>query len=163
MSSFEVDYSKQAAILERLFSNVSNSAINGYVGDSIKKIGVDECGNLEFLSIHQNEKVVTTSVGAVLKDSIVIKQTQENANYPKINQLYSWNLDCNTYSYLLFDNEAALELAYKKIKYTDTNLCTGDITEKLQAIDISFDDIAQIRVNEKPNNEELDDNSITLI
>ena len=138
-------------LLGKLYETSGNCMMNGFIGDSITSYSFDENGNLEFVSSKRDSKSQIDSTGAVLSDSIVIKQIQkaDNASY---NHLFSWDVDNSLYTYILFDDVDAMNKCYDNIKRNNSNLCVGDISSTLSQLDVSFDSISQILLNQKVEN-----------
>lgn len=140
--------SKEAEILAKLLEKNGNCSMNGYLGSDNLKFTMDESGLLEFETIDENMEYVTKSQGVVLSDGVVIKQVQKNDTV-SYNQLYAWNIQDNSYSYIVFDNYQSLDDCYKKIKVLDVNLAKEDISSKFGEMGISLDNVAQVLLNQK--------------
>lgn len=134
--------------LERLCNNAGNCVMNGFLGDSVSSCNFDENGILEFSSRKESEGVAVDSVGAVLSNSILIKQKQ-NGEMMHYHNLYSWDEDSDSYTYLSFDNEGELNRCYDTIKRFDANLCRDDITALFRNMGLSFDSVTQVLLNQK--------------
>ena len=108
-------YEGKIEVLEDIFQRSGDCIENGYLGSSVSSISYDEFGRLEFQSEHFENGIIVTSSGAVLDDSVIIMQVQENDN-SKLLSLYSWKRDGSNYTYLALDSLSALEKAYIEIK-----------------------------------------------
>jgi hypothetical protein len=140
----------EITLLSKLYSNNGNCIQDGFVGDSISNLDVDDSNNLEFNTFKNYNGLDIYSYGTVLDNSVLIKQIQKNGEKTH-NQLFSWDVDDNSYTYVVFDNEKSLDDAYNKIKAFKVNLNNEDISLLFGKLDISFDNVAQILLNQKVN------------
>lgn len=134
--------------LEELCNNAGNCVMNGFLRDSVDACKFDFNGVLEFSSNRERDGLSISSKGAVLPNGILIKQTQKSdeANYYN---LYSWNKDGDSYTYLSFDNVDVLNRYYDVIKRFGYNLCDEDITDLFKEMGLSFDNVTQVLLNQK--------------
>lgn len=139
---------KEVAVLSSLLDKNGSCSMNGYLGSSNVKLSFDDAGILEFETRNEADDFVTESWGAVLSDGVVIKQVQKNSQV-SYNQLFSWDVDSNSYTYLVFDNMQSMNDCYDKIKAFDVNLNKVDISSTFAELGISFDDVAQVLLNQK--------------
>ena len=140
-------YQKEIEALENLYNHAGNCVMNGYIGSSIDDISYDEAGKVEFHSVYQKGDLVTVSTGAILENSIVIKQmqTEKKKNYY---QMFSWNKEGDMYTYLAFDDQKALDHAYQQIKKQD--LFLGEDTQyDLLQLGVPFDHVMDVRSCQK--------------
>ena len=146
----EVDeslYSKEIEMLEMFYERTGNCVMNGYVGSSLDGISYDEAGRMEFHSFYQEGDLKTVSTGALLRDSIVIKQIQLNKrqNYY---QLFSWDKDLDTYTYLAFDDEKTLDYAYRQIKRY-AHFLGEEAQQEIVQLGIPFEHIMDVKACQK--------------
>jgi hypothetical protein len=135
-------------VLKTLYNNSGNCLMNGYLGDSVTAFSLDNSGNLEFKSEKKLEDSIVKSTGAILSDSVVIKQCDEKDDRTHYH-LFSWDVPGNQYSYFLFLDEGPLNDCYEKIKNNDICLCGKDVPSVFKQLDISFEDIYQILLDQK--------------
>ena len=131
------------AVLKKLYNYYGNCFLNGYIGDSIVDFTIDENGYLEFITNKVTDDKEISSTGTVLTDSVIIKQIESSSDRIN-NQLFSWDIYSNKYTYISFDNEESMNECFNKIKSNDINLCRGDVSLSLKNIGISFDNVSQI-------------------
>ena len=148
---WEASFVKDIEKLERIFEFAGDEAPIGFLGSSIVSVGRDELGNFEFNSEHIMGDLETISTGAVLEDSVIIKQTEKHGDVVKY-QIYSWDLESCSHVWIAFDNSDVMEYAYEKIKSLKDNISKSDITHKLRELEISLDEIINIKfVDGYPN------------
>lgn len=135
-------------ILADLSSRNGNCLANGYLGEENAEFFVDDSGILEYKTVHSSSEFETYSVGAILSDSVLIKQTQKSDSRI-YNQLISWDVGNNSYTYVAFDNAEALDDCYQKLKSGDVNLSKKDISTEFSKLGISFDHVAQVLLDQK--------------
>lgn len=153
-----IDCNEQLAVLKRLLVNTGNCVMNGYLGDSVSGVSLDEYGNIEFVSRKEDNSVLVESRGAVLSDSVVIRQKQDIKNRTYY-QVFSWDLAEDVYTYIAFDDAESMNSCYEKIKKFDVNLCKEDISNKFVELGISFDSIAQILLNQSVHSDDFVEDS----
>ena len=152
----ESEHLKKLNELCDFYKEIGDEVIAGYLGSTISNIRFDDMGDLEFQTLHEAIDLETLSTGALLNNGVVIRQIQKNPQ-EKFFQLFSWNKDYTKYTYILFDNLTALDIAYDIIKAADTNLCTENVAESLRTLRIPIDNILQVKDNVEVNSiEELD-------
>lgn len=160
ISEFKTDDDKSSSIsrLESLYHNAGNCVMDGFLGDSVYSCAFDENGVLEFSSTKDKDGTVMESVGAVLSDGILIKQKQ-SGEFTQYHNLYSWNSESDSYTFLCFDDQSVLDRYYDVMKRLDANLCSEDITSEFKRMGLSFDNITQVLLNQKvdPIQRMLDD------
>jgi len=135
-------------LLKQLYNNSGSCIMNGYIGDAAPIFSLDSNGCLEF---ETNKKIgdnYTKSKGAILSNSIAIKQLDKKGDRDYY-QLFSWDVDNSMYSYILFDNIESLDDCYNKIKENNICLCNTDVTGFFKNNNISFDNVSQILVDQK--------------
>lgn len=139
---------RESTILASLLEKNGSCAMNGYLGEANIKFTIDSNGVFEFATVNQSEEYETKSQGAILSDGVVIKQVQktDRASY---NQLYAWDIADNSYTYIVFDNSSSLDGCYEKTKNMDVNLAKEDLSSKFAEMGISFDNVAQVLLNQK--------------
>lgn len=139
---------RESTILSSLLEKNGSCAMNGYIGETNRKFTIDNNGVFEFATVNQSADYETKSQGAVLGDGVVIKQVQKSEK-TSYNQLYAWNIDDNSYTYIVFDNSISLDDCYEKTKVMDVNLAKEDLSSKFAEMGISFDNVAQVLLNQK--------------
>lgn len=144
----EYDNYKNVDKLKQLYKNSGSCIMNGYIGEEVPSFSLDSKGCLEFKTRKSNGTNFTDSQGAILSNSIAIKQLDRKGNNDYY-QLFSWDVDNSMYSYILFDNEKSLNECYEKIKDNDFCLCNADVNDFFKDNCISFDNISQILVDQK--------------
>lgn len=150
ISEFKTDEGMIGSVdrLEKLYNNAGNCVMDGFLGDSVDSCNFDENGILEFSSRKEKDGVIVQSVGAVLSDSILIKQNQEG-EMSEFHNLYSWNKSGDSYTYLCFDDESVLNRYYGVMKRFDVDLCSEDISTAFKRMGLSFDNVTQVLLNQK--------------
>lgn len=143
-----VERQKEIGALCDLVDKNGSCSLNGYLGTANIEFSFDDMGSLEFETESKNSEVLTKSKGVVLDDCVVIRQVQNSDNM-SYNQLISWNCPDNSYTYLSFDNFKAMDDCYEKIKVGEVNLAKEDISLKFAELGISFDNVAQVLLNQK--------------
>ena len=157
--------------LEKIFEFAGDTLEVGYLGSSIMNVGGDDFGNFEFNSEYSNDNENIVSTGAVLEDSVVIKQIHKSEGCVKY-QMYSWDLDSCGHVFFAFNSEKSMEEAYEKIKNIKENIGKKDVADRLKDLKISFENITNIKffdgykddditivVDEEELEDELDDYS----
>ena len=139
---------RNADLLKQLYKNSGSCIMNGYIGESMPNFSLDSNGCLEFSTKKDNGNSFTESKGAILSNSVAIKQLDKK-NDRDYYQLFSWDVDKSMYTYILFDNNESLDDCYEKVKSNDICLCNTDVTGFFKNNDISFDNISQILVDQK--------------
>lgn len=138
-------YEGKIEVLEDIFQRSGDCIENGYLGSSVSSISYDEFGRLEFQSEHFENGIIVISSGAVLDDSVIIMQVQENDN-SKLLSLYSWKKDGSNYTYLALDSLSALEKAYIEIKKQNKGFLAANLDEDILDIGLSYRDIMNVKV-----------------
>jgi hypothetical protein len=133
--------------LKRLYDTTGSCVMNGLLGEELKNCNFDENGVFEFTTDCENDDVQIHSQGAVLSDSVLIKQTQKDHNQSSCH-LYSWDLRKRHYTFLSIQDEEHLNRFYNRIKRTDTNLCQGDISKSFQNMGLTFDAVNRVYLNQ---------------
>lgn len=146
--SLEKAGERESNVLTNLLEKNGSCAMNGYLGETNIKFTIDNNGVFEFATTNQLENNETKSQGAILSDGVVIKQVQKT-DRSSYNQLYAWNIDDNSYTYIVFDNNSSLDDCYEKTKAMDINLAKEDLSSKFAEMGISFDNVAQVLLNQK--------------
>lgn len=144
-----VEKHKEIGILCDLVDKNGSCSMNGYLGSSNVAVSFDDEGLLEFYTESKNDDLLTKSRGVVLDGCVLIKQIQDKEDTTKYNQLISWDVSDNSYTYISFDNVKAMDSCYEKIKAGRINLAKEDISLKFSQLNISFDSIAQVLLNQK--------------
>jgi hypothetical protein len=147
-NSMLVDKSESLNVLQKIYRNTGNSAISGYLGDSVNDFSIDDFGNLEFKSSKKTENKDIYSYGTVLENNVLIKQIQKSRDN-NFYQLFSWNVSSNTYTYVVFDDMKSLDYAYQQLKKSGVNVEESDISLLFNELGISFDNVAQILLSQK--------------
>ena len=135
-------------VLKTLYKNSGSCVMNGYLGDSVSSFSLDENGNLEFTSNKTVGDIATSSTGAILNNTVLIKQVDKQKDRTH-HQLFSWDVPGNQYSYLLFSDGKSLDDCYEKLKNGDICLCGSDVSTIFKDNNISFDNISQILLDQK--------------
>lgn len=130
--------------LEKIFEFAGNTHEVGYLGSSIMTVGGDDLGNFEFNSEYTDDNINIVSTGAVLEDSVVIKQIHKYEGCKKF-QMYSWDLNSCGHVCFEFNNEKGMEEAYDKIKNLKENIGKKDVADRLKDLKISFENITNIK------------------
>ena len=141
-------YGDFAHPLEVLYKKTGNCSANGYLGEKLQDVSFDTEGRLEFSTHKEVDDVVVDSKGAVLSDSILVKQTQKGHSFTSC-QLYSWDVSQNKYTFLAFDNEDSLNQFYSVIKRFDANLCDEDVSSLFQEMGLTFESVIQVLLNQE--------------
>lgn len=141
-------YEAELEVLESIYEYAGDDVMNGYLGSSVMTVSYDSFGNVEFDSRYKNDRFYTNSTGAVLKNSLLIRQVQECED-KDFYQLISWKKDGSSYSYIVFNSEENLEDAYIKLKRSYGEFLDGDINSVLGDLDISIDNIMNIKTEQK--------------
>ena len=147
---------KEAYVLANLLSETGDSSKSGYLDDSITGMSLDEFGNLQFESYREKEGRVINSTGVVYNGCVLIRQHEKVGNRDYY-QMYSWDVPHKCYTYISFDKEKPMIACFNKLKSTQVNLHNEDISSKFAELDISFDDIAQVKLHQNMNSFSLDD------
>lgn len=140
-------YEKQVGILEELCEKTGDCVMNGYLGSSVTNIAYDGLGNLEFQSEHRCGNLLTNSTGVLLDNSLLVKQTQDDGNRRNL-QLFSWKMDGSSYTYVAFDNEEVLDMAYEKIRAYYPHFLNEDVDLELAQLQIPMDNVMDIKVSQ---------------
>ena len=138
-------YEGKIEVLEAICERSGDCLENGYLGSSVSTISFDEFGRLEFQSEHFQDGITVTSSGAVLDDSVIIMQVQENETSKLLN-LYSWQRDGSKYTYFVLDNLGALERAYFEIKKQNKGFLAVNLDNDISDIGLSYRDIMNVKV-----------------
>lgn len=138
-------YEAQVGVLQELCEKTGDCAMNGYLGSSVTNISYDQLGNLEFQSKHRIGNLLTDSTGVLLYGSLLVKQTQVDGNKRDL-QLFSWKRDGSGYTYIAFDNEDVLNVAYEKIRTYHPDFLNTDVNLDLEQLQISMDNVMDIKV-----------------
>ena len=141
-------YEDELEVLESIYEYAGDDVMNGYLGSSVMTVSYDSFGKVEFDSRYKNGKYYTNSTGAVLENSLLIRQVQECED-KDFYQLISWKKDGSSYSYIVFNSEDNLEDAYIKLKRSYGDFLDGDINSVFDGLDISFDNIMNIKTEQK--------------
>lgn len=149
---------KEINILCDLLKKNGNCAMNGYLGCNKIDFSFDNLGILEFFTRNETADSITESKGAVFNNNVLIKQVQKKEN-KNLNQLITWDVNENSYTYVAFDNFESLTQCYERIKEANINLCHEDVDVKFTELGISFDNVAQVLLGQKvdPLSAMLDD------
>jgi hypothetical protein len=99
---------------------------------------------------------VINSTGVVYNGCVLIRQHEKVGNRDYY-QMYSWDVPHKCYTYISFDKEKPMIACFNKLKSTQVNLHNEDISSKFAELDISFDDIAQVKLHQNMNSFSLDD------
>lgn len=140
-------YEKQVGMLEKICEKSGNCVMNGYLGSSVTNISYDNLGNLEFQSKHRCENLVTSSTGALLSGSMLVKQIQEDGD-KKCTQLFSWKRDGSSYTYIAFNNEKVLDMTYERLKAYYPDFLKEDVDFKLSSLNIPMDNVTDIKMTQ---------------
>lgn len=147
---------EDAFVLTKLFAVTGDTSKSGYLDDSITGMNLDENGNLQFDSYREKDGRVITSTGVVVSDCVLIKQ-HEKVGKRDYYQIYSWDIDSKNYTYVSFDKMQSMDDCYDKLRRSQVNLHNEDISLKFSELGISFDDVAQVRLNQTMGSFSLDD------
>lgn len=140
-------YENEIDVLESIYEYAGDDVMNGYLGSSVLTISYDEYGKVEFESSYQNGEYKTNSVGAVLDNSVLIRQVQECGD-KDFCQLISWKKDGSSYTYLVFDTEENMHDAYVKLKCSYGDFLEEGIQQLLEDLGVSFDNIMNIKTSQ---------------
>lgn len=138
-------YENKIQTLEDICERVGDCQELGYLGSAVSNICYDDLGILEFQSEKVSSDLIIKSTGAILEESVVIKQIQESDSC-RLLQLYSWKLDGSKYTYLTFDSKLALEKAYSQMKKYNIGFLAENLDDDLQKMEIGYRDIMDIKV-----------------
>ena len=147
---------EDAFVLTKLFAATGDTSKSGYLDDSITGMKLDDNGNLQFDSYREKDGRIIISNGVVYNNCVLIKQ-HENVGKRDYYQLYSWDIESKNYTFVSFDNLESMDECFEKLRKTQTNLHNEDISLKFAELGVSFDDIAQVRLNQTMNSFSLDD------
>lgn len=147
LKSTESISKREADALEKIYLISGNCIMNGFLGEDFLVTEYDDNGNFVFATSKKSDEGVVDSIGAVLDDSVLIKQVdQEESNtYYK---LYSWDVESGTYTYLAFDNQNSLNHFYNVIKTFGKNIVFEDISSAFIEMGLSFDNVTQVLLNQ---------------
>lgn len=134
-------------ILKSMCDNTGNNKYNGFISDMIYNVQFDDKGRMEFLSSKEVDGVNYDSVCTLLSDSFLVAQVEKDSKH-SLYQLYSWDVNDKLYTYVVFDNKKSLMECFETVKDKDTNLCKNDIFLTFTEMGISFDNIAQVLLNQ---------------
>ena len=140
-------YEKELDVLETIYEYAGNDVMNGYLGSSVVNVSYDKNGKVEFESKYMNGEFMTTSVGAVLENSVLIKQVQECGD-KDFCQLISWKCDGSSYTCIIFDDENNMVNAYEKLKKSHGEYLEENIHQILDDLGISFNNIMNIKTSQ---------------
>ena len=135
--------------LIQLYQRVGNRSTTGYLGEDLK-VQFDSDGRVQYNTHKELDEMNVDSQGVLLNDSILIKQVQRGHDFSSY-RLYSWDTSENMYTYISFDQETALNRFFGVIKRFDANLCVDDISSSFQNMGLSFDNVNQILLKQRPN------------
>lgn len=138
-------YESDIEVLETICERSGDCLESGYLGSSVSNISYDEFGRLEFQSEHLEDGITVTSNGAVLEDSVIIMQVQQNKG-SKLLSLYSWERDGSKYTYFALDSLGALERAYVEIKKQNKGFLATNLDNDITEIGLSYRDIMNVKV-----------------
>lgn len=141
-------YEEEIDVLESIYEYAGDDVMNGYLGSSVSAISYDENGEVEFESNYQNGEYKTISVGAVLDNSVLIKQVQECGD-KDFCQLISWKKDGSSYTNIVFDTVESMKSAYEKLKKSNDDFLEEGIHQLFDDLDISFDNIMNIKTSQR--------------
>ena len=134
--------------LKELYKKTGNCVMNGYLGEALDNVYLDDNDEIIFNSHHEAYRCITDSRGVVLDDSVLIKQIQndgKNSYY----QIFSWNVLKTKYSYILFDSCDVMDFAYEKLKAFNYSLCDVDIVSIVRKIGVNFENISNILLDQQ--------------
>ena len=141
-------YGDFALPLEMLYQKTGNCPMNGFLGERLKDVSFDEEGRLEFSTHKEVDGTTIDSRGAVLTDSVLVRQNRES-EVSTFHYLYSWDVPEGAYTFLAFDDEDAMKRFYQVIKRFDANLCDADISSVFQKMGLTFDSVTQVLLRQK--------------
>lgn len=142
-------YEPQVEILEDIYEKAGNCVMNGYLGSAVTNISYDENGLVEFQSQHMVADLLTESTGAVLRDSVIIKQMQKNSE-GEVAQLFSWKKDGSKYTYIGFNNVDSMNFAYNQIKQFCPYYLEGNLVPDFKYLNIPLDSILSVKCGQEP-------------
>lgn len=148
VNKFECVDGEKVDVLSKLLEKNGCCSMTGYLGVANMQLAVDDNGVVEFVTETENDDFIIKSQGAIISDGVVIKQVQTGASV-SFNQLFAWDIDDNSYTYIVFDNPRGLNDCYEKLKNFNVNLTKEDISSKFMEMNISFNDVAQILLDQK--------------
>ena len=134
--------------LRLLYENTGNSFISGFLGEELNNVMFDEEGRVHFETHKEFEEESIDSVGVVLKNSILIKQTQKSHDFVSY-RLYSWDVFQNQYTFIAFDQPMVMNRFYDSVAKFQFNLCQKDIIMLFQQMGLTLENVIQILVNQK--------------
>lgn len=138
-------YENEVGVLETICNKAGDVVTNGFLGSSVTNISYDPYGKVEFESENNYGGIETKSIGAVLDDSVIIKQTQKQDNNTYA-QLFSWKKDGSSFTFIALDNEDTLNLAYNNIKIRYPKFLGENIEQELNELDIPIDKVMNVKV-----------------
>ena len=145
--------------LEKFYKKNGNDVTAGYINDATA-VRFDEKNNIEFQSLHFASNLKTLSTGTLLDNGVVINQIQRNEQKSYF-QIFSWNKDYDTYTYLLFDDLDSMIKAYNTIKDANCNLCDENLVEKLKDLKIPIDNILKANQTKVEDEDFLAENPVS--
>ena len=151
MKLIDLDKNNQTiSSLNNLLDNTGNCIMNGFLGEELSDIYFDEDGMFHYTTNCMRDDTSIRSEGVVYPGSLLLKQTQNNHG-TVLYHLYSWDIeDCN-YTFLSFDSSEMLDYVSERIKRFQINLCSDDITELFKDMNLDFNHIDRILVNQSTN------------
>lgn len=148
-------YEKEIEVLENLYSYAGDCVMNGYLGSSVVNISYDDNNHVEFESLHEIDDLITSSVGAVLSECVIIKQVQQQKE-KELYQLYSWKKDGSCYTYLVFDSKDILEKVYNSIKKNNIDFLDDNVNQVLEYVNVSFENVMNIKIAQEVVQQSID-------
>lgn len=142
-------YEPQVEILENIYEKAGNCVMNGYLGSAVTNISYDENGLVEFQSQHMVADLITESTGAVLRDSVIIKQVQKKSEIEAA-QLFSWKKDGSSYTYIGFTDINSMNFAYNQIKQFYPHYLDGNFAPDFEYLNIPLDSVLSVKCGQKP-------------
>ena len=146
-----------ANIINNVYEKTGNCRVNGFLGEGISNIIFDENGNIEFMTIKNDNDTQIKSWCTLLDGSILVKQVETKENIVDT-RLYSYDINKNVYTYLSLATQESLRKFYDVMKRLEINLCDGDITDNFKNMGLTFDDVIQVLL-EQPIDLENDMNT----
>ena len=133
-----------------LYHETGNTAISGYLGEELKDLNINSRGDLSFYTVKEKEEMTITSDVVSYGSSVLIAEEQkghDNTNY----RMYSWDTNEMQYVFIEFDNPMSMRDFFKVIPRFNKSLCEDDISTTFQKMGLRFDNVTQIRLNQKVN------------
>ena len=145
LAQYGEDYTRPVRML---YERSGNCVMNGYLGEDIKDVSIDDDGRFLFsISCVKDDSTIDTQ-GAVLPSGILLNQTiksEESVSY----RIYSWDEEFRRYTALTFDSCDAMKHAFDAIKHSGDNLCKKDITVLFQEMGLTLDPVTQVLLNQE--------------